>query len=201
MRVAILPRPQYIFMVRYLSKRNVFVAWYLIKHRKNFTFTWAATLEELPLSSAACLNVTLEGWECEVQTCMERRRRMAVRGCIQKFPDWQSGSRTANDTTLCTRCSCIAILWVSLVSFAATALCVASQRVFIVVYFIIDSVRKLLDTPSNKRTNELLHTITLKPSPLCEIWGFHGGDDSSRGLLGYDALKMEAARSSETLVP
>jgi len=41
-----------------------------------------------------------------------------------------------------TRCSCIA----SLVSFAAITLCVASQRVFvvaIVVYFVIDSVRKL----------------------------------------------------------
>jgi hypothetical protein len=39
------------------------------------------------------------------------------------------------------------------VSLAAIALCVASQRVFIVVVvvvvdFIIDSVRKLLDTPS-----------------------------------------------------
>jgi uncharacterized membrane protein len=33
-------------------------------------------------------------------------------------------------------------------SFAAITLCVASQRVFIVVYFVIDSVRKLLDTPS-----------------------------------------------------
>jgi hypothetical protein len=36
------------------------------------------------------------------------------------------------------------------VSFAAVTLCVASQRVFIVVsvYFVIDSVRKLMDTPS-----------------------------------------------------
>jgi hypothetical protein len=35
------------------------------------------------------------------------------------------------------------------VSFAAVTLCVASQRVFIVVvYFVIDSVPKLLDTPS-----------------------------------------------------
>jgi hypothetical protein len=35
------------------------------------------------------------------------------------------------------------------VSFAAVTLCVAFQRVFIdVVYFVIDSVRKLLDTPS-----------------------------------------------------
>jgi hypothetical protein len=34
------------------------------------------------------------------------------------------------------------------VSFAAITLCIASQRVFIVVvYFVIDSVRKLLDTP------------------------------------------------------
>jgi hypothetical protein len=50
-----------------------------------------------------------------------------------------------------TRCSCIAILSVSLVSFAAITLCVASQRVFVVVfvvYFFIDSIRKLLDTHS-----------------------------------------------------
>jgi hypothetical protein len=32
-----------------------------------------------------------------------------------------------------TRCSCIAVLWVALVTSAAIALCVASQRVFIVV--------------------------------------------------------------------
>jgi hypothetical protein len=49
-----------------------------------------------------------------------------------------------------TRCSCIAILWVSLRSSAAITLCVASQQVVpkVSVYFIIDSVRKLLDTPS-----------------------------------------------------
>jgi hypothetical protein len=34
------------------------------------------------------------------------------------------------------------------VSFAAITLCVASQRVFVVVYFVIESVRKLLDTLS-----------------------------------------------------
>jgi hypothetical protein len=32
-----------------------------------------------------------------------------------------------------TRCSCIAILWVSLVSFATITLCVATERVFIIV--------------------------------------------------------------------
>jgi hypothetical protein len=46
-----------------------------------------------------------------------------------------------------TRCSCIAILWVSLVSFATITLCVASQRMSTVVYFVMDSVRKILDTP------------------------------------------------------
>jgi hypothetical protein len=46
-----------------------------------------------------------------------------------------------------TSCSCIAILWVSLVSFVVITLCVASQRAF-VVDFVIDSVRKLLDIPS-----------------------------------------------------
>jgi hypothetical protein len=34
------------------------------------------------------------------------------------------------------------------VSFAAITLCVSSRRVFIIVYFVIDSVRKLLDTSS-----------------------------------------------------
>jgi hypothetical protein len=55
-----------------------------------------------------------------------------------------------------TKCSCTAILRVSLVSFVAITLCVASQRVYIaaaaaaavVVDFVIDTVRKLLDTPS-----------------------------------------------------
>jgi hypothetical protein len=49
-----------------------------------------------------------------------------------------------------TRFSCFAIMWISLMSFAATTLYVASQRVFIVVsvYFVIDLVWKLLDTPS-----------------------------------------------------
>jgi hypothetical protein len=49
-----------------------------------------------------------------------------------------------------TGCSFVAILWVSLVSFTAITLCVASQRVFIAVsvYFVIDSVRKRSDTPS-----------------------------------------------------
>jgi hypothetical protein len=45
------------------------------------------------------------------------------------------------------------------VSFAAITLCVASQLVFIDVsiYFVIDSVRKILDTPSY---TDLLSAVT-----------------------------------------
>jgi hypothetical protein len=73
-----------------------------------------------------------------------------IRECTQKFPDWPPGARTAMVQLSATRCSCIAILWVSIVSFDAITLCVAYQRAFIVfvVHFVIGSVRKLLDTPS-----------------------------------------------------
>jgi len=41
----------------------------------------------------------------------------------------------------------LSILWASLLRFVAISLCVTSQLVFVViVYFVIDSVRKLLDT-------------------------------------------------------
>jgi len=49
-----------------------------------------------------------------------------------------------------TRCSCTSILWVSIESFAAITLCVACQRVFVVVvvvYYVINSVRKPLICP------------------------------------------------------
>jgi hypothetical protein len=49
-----------------------------------------------------------------------------------------------------TSCSCIAIFWVSLVSFAAITLCVAFQRetTKLKLNIVIDPVRKPLDTPS-----------------------------------------------------
>jgi hypothetical protein len=52
--------------------------------------------------------------------------------------------------------SCIGILCINLVSFAAITLCFASQRAFVVVYFVIYSVRKLLDTPSYDGCSNLL---------------------------------------------
>jgi len=45
------------------------------------------------------------------------------------------------------------------VSFATITLCVASQRVFIVVYFVIDSVRKLFDTLSYINTIIVLSAV------------------------------------------
>jgi hypothetical protein len=54
-------------------------------------------------------------------------------------------------------------------SFVAITLCVASQRVFVVVYFVIGSVRKLLDTPSYRTVAQ--HWIRLLsplyPIPVC----------------------------------
>jgi hypothetical protein len=63
-----------------------------------------------------------------------------------------------------TRCSCIIV---SLVNFAAITLCVASQQVFIiVVYFIIDSVQKLLDTSLCVNNN-----ISIQGDPCCVLLG------------------------------
>jgi hypothetical protein len=76
-----------------------------------------------------------------------------IRGCIQKFPDWPPGARTANGTALRHWMYFIAILWSQSSKFCSHNPCVASQRVFVVVvvvvvYFVIYSVRKLLATPS-----------------------------------------------------
>jgi hypothetical protein len=71
-----------------------------------------------------------------------------------------------------TRCSCIAILWVSLVRFAAITLCVAPQRVFIVVvYFVIDSVRKFLDTPSYVQEHRRYRAARQKDGRKCFMAG------------------------------
>jgi hypothetical protein len=74
-----------------------------------------------------------------------------IRAGIQNFLNGPHGPRTANGTILC--------YWVQLYRYFVSQssdfrchnhLC-CSQQVFIVVvvvYFVIDSVRKLLDTPS-----------------------------------------------------
>jgi hypothetical protein len=54
------------------------------------------------------------------------------------------------------------------VSFPAITLCVASQRVFIVVYFVIDSVRKILDTPSYVHT---IYVTEVMGDSACRLVG------------------------------
>jgi hypothetical protein len=55
------------------------------------------------------------------------------------------------------------------VSFAAITLCVASQRVLIiVVFFFIDSVRKLLDTTSQLNTQTTLPLPYRVRSQICQ---------------------------------
>jgi hypothetical protein len=61
------------------------------------------------------------------------------------------------------------------VSFAAITLCVASQRVFIViVYFFIDPVQKILDAPSYNKIIKCLHfkKLFFSSPPRPEwLWG------------------------------
>jgi hypothetical protein len=38
---------------------------------------------------------------CKLQTDMRIPSTSCIRGCIQKFPDWPPGARTANGTALC----------------------------------------------------------------------------------------------------
>jgi len=52
-----------------------------------------------------------------------------IQGCIQKFLDWLPGARTANGTALQLGAVVSLFLWISLLSFAAITLCVASQWV------------------------------------------------------------------------
>jgi len=58
-----------------------------------------------------------------------------------------------------TTCSCIAILWVSIVSFAPITLCVASQRVFIVVIVVFISL-------STQSGNFWIHHTLVLYSPI-----------------------------------
>jgi hypothetical protein len=71
--------------------------------------------------------------------------------CIQKFPDWPPGARTANGTALCHKVQ----LYRYFVSQSSEfwrhdPLCCFPTSVYCCrrIYFIIDTVRKLLDTPS-----------------------------------------------------
>jgi hypothetical protein len=90
-----------------------------------------------------------------------------------------------------TRCSCITILWVSLVSFAAITLCVASQWVFVVVYFAIDPVRKLLDTPSYEQLKFFLFAhIFAEFFCFCASWCYRKIRTDENTILSQEGRRL-----------
>jgi hypothetical protein len=89
-----------------------------------------------------------------------------------------------------TRCSCIDIMRVSLVRFASMTLYIASHWVliFVSVYVVIDSVRKLLDTASYVKLSKFLQCIRLSYSDTSSFrWLCH----SSLNLDQIHALPTE----------
>jgi hypothetical protein len=102
----------------------------------------------------------------------ETNRYVMYVGVSKSFPTGRL-ERELQMVQLCaTRCSRIAILWVSLVSFAAITLCVASQRLFtfvvVVVYFVVDSVRKRFVTPSYQPSSQRVKYLKVV-SPPCVL--------------------------------
>jgi hypothetical protein len=97
-----------------------------------------------------------------------------------------------------TRCCCIAIFWGSLVSFATEILCVASQRVFIVVsiYLVIESVRKLLDTPSHTISKYSLPPVTKRHIAACTHLRNSRYDDTRQADLDVQCRWTSAVGSS-----
>jgi len=52
-------------------------------------------------SSSFLRNVKWNTYFKSTERCNSCTQKYNVRGCIQKFPDWPPGARTANGTTLC----------------------------------------------------------------------------------------------------
>jgi hypothetical protein len=84
-------------------------------------------------------------------TCTRARRY------IQKLPDWPPGSRTANDAVSATRCSCDRYfvsqcseicLHNPLCFFSMSVCCCCCCCCCCYYHFVIDRIRKRLDTPS-----------------------------------------------------
>jgi len=74
------------------------------------------------------------------------KQNMSYKGVSRSFQTGHLEQELQMVQFSATRCSCITILWVSLVSFSTMTVFVASQVFIIVVYYVIDSVQKLLDT-------------------------------------------------------
>jgi hypothetical protein len=133
MRGAIPPLPQYAFMawcsVQKKAQGQLYLYLYFLNIGSRLRWMYSFTFRPLYPEGREKLSVMYEGVSRSFRTGSLERELQIVQ-------------------LSATKCSFTLILWVSLVSFASVTLCVASQRLFIVVvHFIIDSVRKLLDTP------------------------------------------------------
>jgi hypothetical protein len=110
-----------------LSTGYVFMAWYLVKHRDNFTkqllnlpfFSTKGMLQVAPSlpelhSSGVVLHVSCtKGWSLFSSFPFSDKNSYSVKSgtawlfhqrlseCTQKFPDWPPGARTANGAALC----------------------------------------------------------------------------------------------------
>jgi hypothetical protein len=82
--------------------------------------------------------------------CDVKKKKANIRGSIQKFPDRPPEARNKNSTALCHYVHFCCYFMSQCCEFCCHNHFVASQQVFIFVsvYFVIESVRKLLDTPS-----------------------------------------------------
>jgi hypothetical protein len=77
---------------------------------------------------------TLRAWRRAPESFRELYGHTLYEGEPKNFRTGRLGRELQMVQLSITRCSCIAILWVSLVSFAPITLCVASQRAFIVLF-------------------------------------------------------------------
>jgi hypothetical protein len=126
--------------------------------QRNFLTTWANTQHHTVISSGV---PTLPKQRCihlELQALLPHHPRFLAlshklyEGVSKSFGTGHLERQLQMVQLSAIRCSCITVLWVSLKSFAAITFSVASQREIpkVSVYFVIDSVRKLLDTTSYK---------------------------------------------------
>jgi hypothetical protein len=109
-----------------------------------------------------------------------RREVGGLRRCIQKFPDWPTGARTANGTDLCHYVQLYRYyLSQSSECCRHNPLCCSSRSVYCCKrIFRYDSVRKLLDKPSylkvlglhSPQKSEKKNTQTRPATNLTEIW-------------------------------
>jgi hypothetical protein len=148
--------------------RYVFMAWCLVKHRCNFTLNRHPFRTKVEMNSPNCrvfrdlltvididaplFKIKIHITDDTVHKCNKFLflvwLHTKVYPKVSGLAAWSENCKWFSSLPLG---AVVALFCESvLMSFAAITLCLASQRVliFAVVHFVIDSVRKLLDTPS-----------------------------------------------------